>query len=109
MISFTDPIVFMPRGTSTVAAAGATGSATLASPGVGTNVMVFNAGPDLAFVKLGPAGTTVALPNATGSGGTPVPVGFYGLTLARDANVDTTAAAISLGNSAVYFTVGSGT
>jgi hypothetical protein len=109
MITNTLPIVFMPRGTATITATTSASAATLATPGVGTNVMVYNAGPDLAFVSLGPAGTTATTPTTAGTGSTPVAVGFYGLTLARDANVDLTASAISLGTSAVYFTVGNGT
>ena len=109
MITNTLPVVFMPRGTAKIAATAVTSAATLATPGVGTNVMVYNAGPDLGFVALGPSGTVATVPTTAGTGSTPVPVGFFGLTLARDANVDLYAAAISTGTSAIYFTVGNGT
>lgn len=112
MITNTLPVVFFPRGTAAIAATQASGSATLfTSKGVGTNVMVYNEGPDLAFVKLGASGGSVTVPSTTGTGGTPVPVGFFGLTISRDANVDTTCYAIcKTGETAtVYFTVGNGT
>lgn len=112
MITNTQPIVFFPRGTAVINATQTSGSATIfTSNGVGTNVMVFNAGPDLAFVKIGPASGAATVPNGTGTGSTPVPVGFFGLTISRDANLDTTAYAIcNTGETAaVYFTVGNGT
>lgn len=109
MVSYTDPITFMPRGTARIQATTNTSAATLASPGVGTNVLVYNAGPDLGFASIGPVGTAATVPTTAGSGSTPVPPGFYALIIARDANTAVAAAAISLGTSDMYFTVGSGT
>jgi len=112
MITNTLPVVFFPRGTAAIAATQASGSADLFTQNaVGTNVMVYNAGPDLAFVKVGPASGSVTVPTTAGTGGTPVPAGFFGLTISRDPNKDTTAYAICKTGetAAVYFTVGNGT
>ena len=112
MITTTQPVTFFPRGTAKISATQTSGSASLFTQnGVGTNVMVYNAGPDIAYVKLGASGGSVTVPTTAGTGGTPVPVGFYGLTISRDANNDTTAYAIceSGGTAIVYFTVGNGT
>ncbi len=111
MITNTLPVVFSPRGSAVVAATDASSSATLLTAnGVGTNVMVFNAGPDLAFVKVAPSGGSVAVANSSGTGGMPVPVGFFGLTISRDANQDNAAYAIcnSGETASVYFTIGNG-
>lgn len=117
MIQTNTPYTLKPLGTALIAATQATGSATLITPtstqfgSVGSNVMVYNAGPNAAFVKFGPAGTVATVPTTAGTGSTPVPVGFFGLVLARDATTDTTASAIcNTGETAtVYFTVGNGT
>lgn len=111
MITNTLPVTFFPRGTAVVSATTVSGSATLLTTnGVGTNVLVYNAGPDLAFVKVGASGGTVLAANALGTGGIPVPVGFYGLTISRDANTDNAAYAITAsGTASVYFTIGNGT
>ena len=111
MITNTLPVVFFPRGTAAIEATQASGSATLFTQnGVGTNVMVYNAGPDLAFVKVGASSGSVTVPGTDGTGGTPVPPGFFGMTISRDPNADTTAYAIcNTGEKAtVYFTVGNG-
>lgn len=100
---------FFHLGTSKIAATQAASSATLIGD-VGTNVVIYNAGPDLAFVKIGPSGTTATVPTTAGSGGMPVPVGFYGFTVARSQSTDNTVSAIcATGQTAtLYFSVGSG-
>ncbi len=113
MITNTLPVTFFPLGTCVVNATDAGQNATLltTSNGVGTNVVVFNEGPDLGFVMVGPSGLTPDVPNSAGTGMMPVPVGFYGLTISRDANLGTTAyARCNTGGTAkLYFTVGNGT
>lgn len=109
MINTNTPLVILPIGTSAIAATQSASSATLIGS-VGSNVMVFNAGPNTAFVKFGPSGTVATVPTTTGLGGTPVPVGFYGAVFARDLSYNTVSAICNTGEAAqVYFTVGNGT
>jgi len=77
---------------------------------VGTNVVIWNAGPNTAFIQLGGASVTAVLPGSSGVGAMPVPLGFYGNTISRDVANDTCVAAIcNAGETAtVYFSVGNG-
>lgn len=100
---------FFHIGTAKIAATQTASTATLIGT-VGTNVVIYNAGPNLAFVKIGASTVVATVPTTAGTGGMPVPIGFYGVTVARSPSSDTTVSAIcNTGETAaVYFSVGSG-
>jgi len=101
--------VFYPQGTAKIAATSTTSSATL--PIVGNNVIVYNAGTNLVYVKFGGSSITATVPTTAGTGSTPIPPGFYGAIISRSPDIETHVAAIcDAGNSTnVYFSCGNGT
>lgn len=103
-----DP-VFYHKGTAKIAATQTTSQATL--PTVGNNVIIYNAGPNTAYVSIGNTSVTATVPTTAGTGSMPVPIGFYAFTISRSADIDVTVAAIcDTGNTAsIYFSVGNGT
>ncbi len=109
--------VFLPRGATGIAATSATARAALATgtqsgyPDKSVNVMVYNEGPNVAFVSIGNSSVVATLPDAVGGGSIPVPPGYFGFTLARSPDLDTHVAAIcrATQTAQVSFTVGNGT
>ncbi len=77
---------------------------------VATNIILFNAGPNTAFVNIGAAGTVATAPTTAGTGGIPVPLGFYGMTISRSPSKDVVISAIcaSTETATLYYSVGTG-
>jgi hypothetical protein len=104
---------FLPQGTAKISATQTSGRATLAGSGAngtGTDVICYNAGPDLAFVEIGNASVVATVPTSAGTGSQPVPVGYFGFTIGRSPDSQGYVAAIcgSGETATVYFSVGKG-
>ena len=80
-------------------------------PRVGSQVLLYNAGPNIAFIALGGATVTAQVPNNTDSTGSLTLPPFFTQTLyTRDLSTDTYAAAIcATGSADVYIDIGNGT
>lgn len=79
-------------------------------PTVGSQAILYNAGPDIAFIDFGGSGVVAQVPNnTTTTGSLTLPPLFTQVIYTRDTATDTYAAAIcASGSAAVYIDIGNG-
>ena len=87
-----------------------TSSVRAALPSTGSQVIVYNAGPDIAHIQFGTSDVTAQVPdNTTTTGGLTVPPNFTQVIYTRDLVKGAYAAAIcESGSATVYFNCGNG-